>query len=292
MPLNSVPNRIRDAVKPFFEKAGTVKTQVQKSLSSAKDRISNKAKNAWKKLISAKDLTVAYSHRYSALISWFLLVAGIFALALRYLNANPENSLLPGDLVEQLLPKNAADTRNANLYYLANIIFVPLQTFLLLIGGLYAWRTLSQNRKFKQHDVESACIRDYLAIEKQLADAGSDRQKIEAAVRAYWILMVYEYYWWHRGLLSRDLFAIWCEFRVQRFRNNPTYAFGTQPAENPLQFKNYREGYVFCKSEKVFRSPSKFDDLMLALTERANSQADNLRWHEIEQYRHGWFKVF
>jgi hypothetical protein len=273
MPLNNWRNRIRDAAKWFFEKAGTAKTQVQQSLSSANNWISNKAKNTWKKFISVKDLTVAYSHRYGAPISSFLLVAGIFAFALRYLNANPENGLLPGDLVEQTLPKNAADTRNANLYYLANIIFVPLQTFLLLIGGLYAWRTLSQNRKFKQHDVESVCIRDYLAIAKQLADAGSDRQKIEVAIRAYWILMVYEYYWWHRGLLSRDLFAVWCEFRVQHFRKNPTYAFATQPSDDPFKFKDYREGYAFCKSEKVFRSPSKFDDLMLALMERANSQA-------------------
>jgi hypothetical protein len=119
MPLNNWRNRIRDAAKWFFEKAGTAKTQVRQSLSSANNWISNKAKNTWKKF---KDSTVAYSHRYGALICWFLLVAGIFALALRYLNANPENSLLPGDLVEQLLPKNAADTRNANLYYLEPVL--------------------------------------------------------------------------------------------------------------------------------------------------------------------------
>jgi hypothetical protein len=269
-----------------------IKATIRQAWNSAKDWISDGTKSVWEKCISAKRRMVAYSQRYGFLIFWFLLASALFASALIYLKANPQNSLLPAALVHRLFPKNVMDSWNANLYYLANIVLLPLQSFFLLIGGLYAWRTLSQNRKFKQHEVEASCIRDYLAIERQLAEAGNDRQKIETAVRAYWILMIYEYYWWRHGLLSRDLFAVWCEFRVQHFRKNPRYAFGAPNPGNPLQFTTYREGYNFCKTEKVFRAPSKFDTLMLTLMERANSNTDDLRWHHIERFRHGWSEVF
>jgi hypothetical protein len=192
------------------------------------------------------------------------------------------------DVVHRLLPKAQSDTGNADYYYVVNILFVPVQTFLLFFGGLYAWRTLSQSHKFKQHDIETRCIAEYLALEQRLADAGHDNAKIESAVRAYWILMLYEYYWWRHDLLSRELFANWCEFRAQRFQINQPYGF-TQPrpgSKETVPFTTYQDGYTYFKKAKVFPSPSKFDSLMQSLIDRP-AAAKSLRWIEIERYRHG-----
>jgi hypothetical protein len=264
------------------------------------------------KCLTIKDWTmmglrilVAHAYRYWYLVGLLISVAAISYFTCKYWPEVPKPAPVrvhyhhvvhpkppppppppTPDVVHRLLPRES-DTRNADFYYLINIIFVPLQTMILLIGGGFALWTLSQNHKFKQHDVEAKCIEDYLAIEQQLIDAGNDAAKIVSAVRAYWILMLYEYYWWRQGLLSRDLFANWCEFRVQRFEKKPDYAFGTQGTRLP--FKNYLEGYAYFKNEKVFRSPSLFDDLMLALIDRAGKKVDKrLQWFEIERYRHGF----
>jgi hypothetical protein len=244
---------------------------------------------------------VAHVYRYLARIALVVLVVGVLDFCWKYWPEVPKPARAhrhwvhrpkpatppPPDVIHRLLPREG-DTRNADFYYLVNIIFVPLQTLILLVGGTIALWTLSQNHKFKQHDVEATCIKDYLAIEQQLIDAGHDNAKIESAARAYWVLMLYEYYWWSQDLLSRDLFANWCEFRVQRFRNNPVYAFAAPPQGTALNFTNYREGYEHFKRTKVFPSPSRFDDLMLALIDRAAKGTPNLRWYEIERYRHGW----
>jgi hypothetical protein len=231
-------------------------------------------------VVRTAHLAAAHIHRCRFLILAGVLVAIVVGLSWLY---------WPPDVVHRLLPRNKPDTPNGDSYYLVNIIFVPLQTFLLLVGGLYAGRTLSQNHKFKQHDVEARCIADYLALEQRLADAGRDNAKIENAVRAYWVLMLYEYYWWRHDLLSRELFTNWCEFRVQRFCKNPEYRF-TPPAlrsTQTLPFTNYQDGYEYFKKQKVFPSPSKFDDLMQSLIDRAKDGTTTLRWPDIERYRCG-----
>jgi hypothetical protein len=149
---------------------------------------------------------------------------------------------------KSLLDPQKPDTEHATAYYAVNVVFVPFQTVLLLVAGFYAWRTLRQNHKFKQHDVEAACVRDYIAIERQLEDAKGDAAKVKAAVRAYWVLIVYEYYWWQRGLISRELFATWYEFRVQKFRDPPAYTIIAQ--NERATFTNYKQGFEFCKSEQ------------------------------------------
>jgi hypothetical protein len=195
----------------------------------------------------------------------------------------------PRDVIHRVLPRSLArDTRNGDFYYLTNIVFIPFQTALLLIAGFFAQRTLTQNKRFKQHEVETQCIGEYLAIEQRLIDAGEDHQKIQAAVRAYWILIVYEHYWWSNDLLSRELFTSWCEFRMQRFRQNPVYPFGGPP-EDMLGFRDYRGGYRFSRAKKIFRSGTRFDKLMLSLMARADENgARVLRWEDIEIYRHGF----
>jgi hypothetical protein len=200
----------------------------------------------------------------------------------------------PPDVVHRVFPKDSAkDSRNGDFYYLVNILFVPLQTVLLLIGGLVALRTLNQSHKFKQHDVETNCVRDYIAIEKRLLEATGDRKKLEGAVRAYWMLMVYEYYWWRRGLLSRGLFTIWCEFRVQQFRKPPTYVTTPAPTGAELPLTHFSEGYEYCKSVNVFPSPSGFEDLMKFLIDRAgNRNIQKLKWRDIEYYRYRWDDEF
>jgi len=210
------------------------------------------------------------------------LLAGISGLSWYYWPAVPK-------LMHRVLPKAPSDTPNADFYYLVNILFVPLQTFLLLIGGAYAWRTLRQSHKFKQHDVEARCITDYLALEQRLAEAGRDNEEIESAVRAYWTLMLYEYYWWRHDLLSRDLFTNWCEFRAQRFHKNAEYRFTPLPpgSTQTLPFTDYRDGYAYFKGQKVYPGPSRFDDLMQSLIDRATAGATTVRWSDIEQYRRG-----
>jgi len=231
-------------------------------------------------------LVAAFCYRYRRI--FYLLVAAC-ALFLIY--------LFWGAAVateKSLLDPQRPDTDHATAYYAVNVVFLPSQTFLLLAAGFYAWRTLRQNHKFKQHDVEAACVRDYIAIERQLEDANGNAGKVEAAVRAYWVLMVYEYYWWQRGLISRELFATWCEFRVQNFRDPPPYKFAQASLgqNEKVPFTNYKQGFEFCKDNKVFRSPSVFYDLMLYLIGRATQHLENLQPRDIERFRHGWRQRF
>jgi len=239
----------------------------------------------------------AYIYRYWFLIVLVTLVVGISRVSWNYWPAVPSpvhrhmvHRPPPPDVVHRVLPRDPAkDSLNGDFYYLVNILFVPLQTLLLLIGGAVALRTLSQNNKFKQHDVESSCVRDYIAIEKRLLEASGDRKKLEGAIRAYWMLMVYEYYWWRRDLLSRGLFTIWCEFRVQQFRHRPTYVTTPARSGQELPLTEFMEGYEYCKSEKVFPSSSGFEDLMTFLIQRAAlKDIPKLKWHDIEHYRQRW----
>lgn len=192
------------------------------------------------------------------------------------------------DVVHRVFPRDATkDTRNGDYYYLVNMLFIPLQTGLLLLAGFAGFRTLRQGHHFKQYDVEAACIRDYLEIERQISQAGTE-QDFTSAVRSYWVLMLYEYYWWRKDLLSRELFANWCQFRVQRFRTNANYAL---PGTGTPSFRTYRQGYEHFRTQKVFPSPSRFDDLMTALMDRATTGAGDLNWKDIERFRHGFGKV-
>jgi hypothetical protein len=193
-----------------------------------------------------------------------------------------------------LITDTTHDSAHANLYYVITIICLPLQTFLLLIAGLYGWRTLRQNLEFKQRDVEQQCVDDYLAILKQLRDAAIDPVKIEAAVRAYWIHMIYEFYWWRRGLISRGLFLIWAEFREREFRKNHSY----YPAGHAFQanqtppIRTFVEGFEFCRDQHVFRKNSDFIKFMTYLLIRSRRPERRLWWFEIERFRHrslGWW---
>jgi hypothetical protein len=197
--------------------------------------------------VQTRPMVAAFFHRYGYLIFYILALAGIFSLGWK---------LWRYYAVGDLFHKNKQDTQHATDYYAVNVIFLPLQTLLLVLASLVGGWTLIQNRKFKQHDVEATCVRDYLALEDRLENAGGDGPKLVAAIRAYWTLMVYEYYWWRRGLLSHGVFTIWCEFRVQRFRDDPAYKFNPDAfgaGVNP-PFTNYRGGFEFCKTKKVFRT--------------------------------------
>lgn len=218
---------------------------------------------------------VAYIRRYATWGVFYLAVIGAFVFG--YIVWHDK---LMADLFQLQKP----DTQHATYYYAVNVIVLPLQTLLLLVAGLYGWWTLNQNRKFKQHDVEATCVRDYVALEERLESAKTDTAKFVAAVRAYWTLMVYEYYWWREGLISREIFAIWCEFRMQRFRGGAADIFGANAA---APFTDYTSAYRYCKDQKVFRSPSRFIDLMEYLIDRSATKS-SLSWPEIERFRHGW----
>jgi len=153
----------------------------------------------------------------------------------------------------------------------------------LEVAGVFGWRTLSQGHKFKQHDVEARCIKDYLEIEQQLTKARTNDELI-SAVREDWVLMLYEFYWWRQNLLSRELFTNWCEFRRQRFAKNEAYL---DKGGTPLEFTNYISGYNHFRTEKVFPRDSRFDYLMRYLISRRKSKKP-VTWYEIEHFRHGW----
>jgi len=105
--------------------------------------------------------------------------------------------------------------------------------------------------------------------------------------------MIYEFYWWRRGLLSRGLFLICSEFREREFRENKSYYpaqhnfAGTQPP-----FGTFVEGYTFCRNNNVFRSDSHFVNLMNYLLKRSRQPQRRLWWFQIERFRHrslGWW---
>lgn len=180
-----------------------------------------------------------------------------------------------------LLTKQEMDTQHATWYYAVNVIFLPLQTLLLVIGGIYAWVTLRQSSRFKQHDAESRCVSEYVAVEQKMHAAQTEAE-MKAAARAYWTLIIYEYHWWRRGLISRELFTVWMAFHIQKFAPNaPRYT--NLPAWSLLR------SFKFAKRDRVFRTPSSFEQLMRYLIARArDTDAADLKWHQIERFRHGW----
>jgi hypothetical protein len=186
------------------------------------------------------------------------------------------------DFLHRVFPRDRHDTRHADFYYLVSFLFIPAQTALLLIGGFAAYWTLRQGHRFKQYDVEENCVRDYLEVERQLEEADDDKE-VGQAIRSYWVLMLYEYYWWRKDLISRELFTNWCEFRVHRFRKNEPYPLRVANAE----LENYRKGYEYHRTKKTFPSPSRFDDLITFLMDRAAKGVDDLDWKDIEPFRHG-----
>lgn len=223
-------------------------------------------------------MLAAYVSRYGIVTAFFVLVASACWLAWKF--GWPEIS---GDLLVPNKTVPNQETPHATEYYAFNVIFLPLQTLLLFVASIYGWWTLRQNRRFKQHDVEARCISDYLTFEQRLHKTHDEKEFI-ANVRAYWTLILYEYYWWKSGLISRKLFTIWCEFRVQRFRDNPKYEFAA--TMNPT-LHDYRGAFKFCRKNKVFRSRSGFTSLMAYLIKRAKDKRENLHWSEIERFRYG-----
>jgi hypothetical protein len=179
--------------------------------------------------------------------------------------------------------RETKDSPNGDLYYLVNIFFIPFQTVLVVIGGFVAWRTLGQGHKFKQYDVESNCIKEYLSIEEELAKATTNEQRVRAW-RQYWVLMLYEYYWWRQDLLSRAIFTNWCEFRRQRFGKMEPF---TKIDGGALPFQSYLGGYTYFRRRKVFPRGGPFDKLMKYLI-RERDRDSPITWFEIEHFRHGW----
>lgn len=237
---------------------------------------------------------VAHLFRHSGLILLILVVLGGIAIGWHYWprihHQAERHGLLfrpahaPPNAVHRLFPRNAdKNSPNEDFYYLVNILFVPTQTILVLLAGFFGWRSLSQGHKFKQHDVEVRCIKDYLDIEQQLAKACTNDEVI-SAVRQDWVLMLYEYYWWRQDLVSRDLFTNWCEFRRQRFAKNEAYP---DKRDAPLGFNNYIGGYIRFRKDKIFPRDSGFDHLMRHLISRRNSNTP-VTWHEIEHFRYRW----
>jgi hypothetical protein len=180
-----------------------------------------------------------------------------------------------------LFNSQGTDTAHATWYYAVNVIFLPFQTALLIIGGIYAWLTLRQSSRFKQHDAEARCVSDYIAVEQKM-HAATTEADMKAAARAYWTLIIYEYHWWRRGLISRELFTVWMAFHVQKFGPNA-------PVYTNLQTWTLLRSFNFAKRDKVFRTPSSFARLMRYLIVRAgDADGVDLKWHHIERFRHGW----
>jgi hypothetical protein len=193
----------------------------------------------------------------------------------------------PPNAMHRLFPRNAdKNSPNEDFYYLVNILFVPTQTMLVLLAGFFGWRTLSQGHKFKQHDVEARCMKDFLDIERQLEEARTN-DEIKRAVRLYWVLMLYEYYWWRQDLVSRDLFTNWCEYQRQRFAKNMPYP---DKRGTPLGFDTYIGSYITYRKEKIFPRDSGFDHLMRHLINRRSGKRP-VTWYEIEHFRHGWARA-
>jgi hypothetical protein len=148
-----------------------------------------------------------------------------------------------------------------------------------------------------KRDTEHANL--YMAVQKQLQDAENDYKKVEAAIRAYWLLMVYEFYWWRRGMISRRLFLAWAEFREQEFRRNLSYfhPVPTPPAgataPTPPPFENFIQGFTYCKDHNVIRAGTHFVRFMNYLYDRSQRPERPLHWFHIERFRHrslgGWF---
>jgi hypothetical protein len=183
--------------------------------------------------------------------------------------------------LHDLLALQGTDTAHATWYYAVNVIFLPLQTALLIIGGVYAWLTLRQSARFKQHDAEARCVSDYIAVEQKMHAAKTEAD-MKAAARAYWTLIIYEYHWWRRGLISRELFTVWMAFHMQKFGPNA-------PVYTNFQAWNLLRSFNFAKRNKVFRTPSSFAQLMGYLIGRARAaDGADLKWHHIERFRHGW----
>ncbi len=185
------------------------------------------------------------------------------------------------DFMHHLLDKQESDSEHATWYYAVNVIFLPLQTALLVIGGVYALLTLRQSSRFKQHDVEAHCVSEYVAAERRMHEA-TDSVEMKAAARAYWTLVVYEYHWWRQGLISRELFTVWSAFHMQKFKRDA-------PGYTMLPTCNLRGSFELAKDDKVFRNPSSFVGLIGYLIARADDpDAGDLKWHHIERFRHGW----
>jgi hypothetical protein len=205
-------------------------------------------------------------------------IAAYFIHRVTHHVAHPMYRPPPPNAWDRWFARDLKDTANGDFYYLVNIFFIPFQTALVVIGGLVAWRTLGQGHKFKQYDVESSCIKEYLAIENQLATATGDA--VPRGLRQYWVLMLYEYYWWRQDLLSRAIFTNWCEFRRQRFAKNENFPAG-------LPFANYLAAYSYFRRLKVFPKNGPFDKLMRYLI-RHRHRPRPITWYEIEYFRHGF----
>lgn len=183
--------------------------------------------------------------------------------------------------LKALLTKQTGDSEHATWYYAVNVIFLPLQTALLVIGGFYAWLTLRQSSRFKQHDAEARCVSDYVVVEQKM-HAAQNEAEMKTAARAYWTLIIYEYHWWRRGLISRELFTVWMAFHMQKFGPNA-------PVYTNLRTWTLLRSFKSAKRDKVFRTPSSFERLMRYLIARANdAEPTDLKWHHIERFRHGW----
>jgi hypothetical protein len=284
---NGIVACVREAVDRVERKANSVKSTGYRHMDAAVSFIKaviRSGTTTWSLLKPgiAKRVSVAsaYVHRYYYLMFYFAAIASVLV---------PCRIFWGAPAITDLFATQKGDTSHATLYYAVTVIFLPLQTLLVLVGGAYGWQALRQNLRFKQHEVEASCVRDYVAIDQRFELAASDGEKIKEAVRAYWALIVYEYYWWRRGLVSRTLFTIWCEFHVQKFRKNAPYKF---PSDGTPPFGSFREGFEFCRSNSVFSHPSVFDDLMQYLIKRADNSLENLQWYDIEHYRRGWRRHF
>jgi hypothetical protein len=215
---------------------------------------------------------IAWCRRYGAASLVILFIAGVGITCWWY---RCELS----DFLHHLLRKQQPDTEHATWYYAVNVIFLPLQTALLVIGGFYALLTLRQSSRFKQHDVEARCVSEYMAVERKMHEATNEIQ-MKAAARAYWTLIVYEYHWWRQGLISRELFTVWSAFHMQKLKRDA-------PGYTKLPTWNLRRSFRFARRDKVFRSPSSFRRLIRHLIARADADAGNLKWHQIERFRRG-----
>jgi hypothetical protein len=184
-------------------------------------------------------------------------------------------------LVFLLLPmgRNWKDNDLTSLYNVVNVIFLPLQTFLLVLAGTIAYRTYFKAAEFKQRDIESDCVKRYDEIE---AFKHSDEFQILSYMRRYWSHQIHQYYMWSRRLISDQLYMTWLEGRRIDFRRNETYLLRAAEDHGII---DYKTGFEYLVSQGHFRGNEKFVVLVRAIEALADGDTPLFGARELPRYR-------
>ncbi|MBV8777954.1 MAG: hypothetical protein JO032_17835 [Alphaproteobacteria bacterium] len=166
-----------------------------------------------------------------------------------------------------------------SLYDVVNVVFLPLQTWLLIFAGIVAYRTYLNGREFKQRDIEAECVRRYEEIEhlRQSPEFNLDPLPY---VKRYWSHQIHQYYMWNRNLISNELYMIWLQGRWLNFLQNENFG---DPQNNTVI--DYRSGFEYLRAQEHFLGNETFVRLMSEIAGRA-MRGDHLFGHrELRRYR-------